>query len=364
MNPLRMVLLPILLSTAIFGFVTGNRVGRPVGSATGGAGRVASQSTAAQPQVTAIQILFKGHPVDQLAAGSNPERYRIIITGTAFDQSSEVLLSGKRTRAVFVSATQLTARLRPKLLKAPGDFFLQVENPDGQVSNSVILDVISPSSVLSTISVMPDAGPDGAVVSVTGTGFTPSDNRVRFVHSPLGGFGGIEASVPSADGKTLVFTVTTCPNLPCFYSTPPCLVTCQPINPGEFHLSISNANGLSNSIGFLLSSPSGPIGVWGANQAGTLVKAAVTDTYITVDGPCFTALITQTLALDADGNFSLSGTFTPQVGPAGRLGQPAQFTGSVNGGMMTLTIAPEGETPLGPYVLTFGDDFVVPKPCV
>ncbi|MEO8432697.1 MAG: hypothetical protein ABI592_14390 [Acidobacteriota bacterium] len=57
-----------------------------------------------------------------------------------------------------------------------------------------------------------------------------------------------------------------------------------------------------------------------------------------------------------NGNFTLPGTFTQLTGVyPGRIDYPAQFTGSVEGSRMTISIQVPGESRLlGPYLLTAG----------
>ncbi|HYL99693.1 MAG TPA: IPT/TIG domain-containing protein [Blastocatellia bacterium] len=330
-------------------------------------GRTTAQDSfsSTEPAVTNVQVLFQGNPASNLIAGTDARQYRLAVTGTGFHHASQVLLDGRKARTVFTSPTQLTAKVKPVLLEKPGDLILSVQNPDGTTSNTVIVDVVSPPSVLSVTRLSADAGPPGATITITGTGFTPTGNFVRLVHSPLGDRQGIQADVPSSDGQTLQFTVTNelCPA--CVFTNPACAVACLLANPGGYRISITNANGLSNGLDFILSSTNGPIGVWGSflDLPGPVGRAAVSDSSITFDGLCFTGSVAGTLVTDASGNFNLSGTFTSQVGPAGQNPRPAQYSGSVSNGVMILTITTQGTT-LGPFRLVFGNDIVVPKPCV
>lgn len=74
-------------------------------------------------------------------------------------------------------------------------------------------------------SLNPDAGPPGIQVTISGSGFTPTGNTVQ-------SNGAVVAdNLGSADGKTLAFTVPAA-------------------SPGEYPLSVSNSNGISNEMTF------------------------------------------------------------------------------------------------------------------
>ncbi|HTR77556.1 MAG TPA: IPT/TIG domain-containing protein [Gemmatimonadaceae bacterium] len=80
----------------------------------------------------------------------------------------------------------------------------------------------------------------GAVITVeiVGTGFTPERNRVRF--------GSLDAgSVPSVDGRTMTFVVPS--SYPARGEAPP-----PHVGPGRYAVSVSNANGTSDSLIFTL----------------------------------------------------------------------------------------------------------------
>ncbi len=94
----------------------------------------------------------------------------------------------------------------------------------------------------------PSSGPLGTQVIITGSGFTPTGNKVKF-----GNFG-IEDNpsyrLNSSDGKTLVFTVPSNNYVACLSAMPPCGVSLTLIPPGIYQVSVINANGTSNSVSF------------------------------------------------------------------------------------------------------------------
>jgi hypothetical protein len=416
--------------------------------------------------IVGTQVFFAGQPVDGLTVGTKVKRYTVEITGVGFDASARVLVNGMKIPVLSSSPNQITARFKGLVL-VPGELSLQVMNPDGEISNAMMIEVVSDPSVLSLSAVSPVTGIVGAQVTVTGVGLTPTGNMVQMISVTLPTLRGFSGPVDSPDGKTLTFKIPAgvCP--PCVVSTPPCLGPCLAVSAGSYHLSVSNSNGLSNSVlflvesqisvsavspdvgaigshvtvtgagftpdgnivelvktanatfagligrlssadaktltfdipdsllprcffigcalpniplspgsyqlsvmnasgmsnsvSFVVSSASGPIGAWGST--GDKVKVTVTDTQVMVDGLCFTGLIQQTLVPDATGNFNLSGSFCPMIGPSG-VSQSAQYSGSISGATMTLTIKTSAGPTIGPFTLIFGNDLLIVHPCV
>ena len=351
----RMALFPLL---ALAAWAGAPMIAPPVHSSSAPAGFPASAQRL--PQIISVQILRLGQPVDALEAGTRAKDYRITITGTGFDSSSKVFLRGAKIPAAIISATEIVARVpAPKLL--PGEAALQVVNrSDGTASNTVAIDIISNSSILNAGPIVPSAAMVGDQITVQGTGFTPTENRVRFVRAANPAMRGVTVELATSDGSSLSLPVpaSVCAICP---TALPCPALCFPIEPGEYLLAVTNANGLSNSAGFLVSSATGPIGAWGGQNIGV----RVTDTEIEIEGSCFSGLVPQALATDQQGNFNLAGSYTPLVGPVrqGHQGIPAQFTGTVNGNTMTLTITVNSQT-VGPFTLGFGEVKTILHPCV
>jgi hypothetical protein len=322
----------------------------PPGFATG------EPQTAPPPRINSVQIFFMGGPVSELIVGTKARRYALKIIGQGFDPAASISVDGMRARISIASAVELDATLKGGFLMLPGQAALQIVNPDGQSSNTVFLDIVTDPSILSIARITPDFGPVGTQVTVTGVGFTATGNRVKLFSSASPEHSGVTADVASADGKTLVFTIGgLCP--PCVFASPPCELPCLVLNPGQYDISVTNAKGTSNSLKFLVSSPSGPIGFWGVQG----FSVEVTDTQVIVSGACFEGQIPQTLTTDTMGNFELAGTITLMIGP-GLLARPATYQGTISGNMMTFTIM-EGSSTLGPYTVTFGDEVHVVHPC-
>ncbi len=92
----------------------------------------------------------------------------------------------------------------------------------------------------------PSGAPVGASVTITGTGFSATGNNVHF------GVGGI-ANVSSSDGTHLTFQVPS--NVgPCDLLAPgsPCALFLQQVTPGSYPVLVSNNNGTSNTLTFVV----------------------------------------------------------------------------------------------------------------
>ncbi|MDB5188084.1 MAG: hypothetical protein JWO50_604 [Candidatus Kaiserbacteria bacterium] len=90
--------------------------------------------------------------------------------------------------------------------------------------------------------VSPNTGPVGATVTIHGSGFT-SDNTILF------GGGAIVHAV-SNDGSTLTFTVPSSLDPACRFTSPMCAVLSRQTTPGDYQVSVQNANGTSNAVSF------------------------------------------------------------------------------------------------------------------
>ena len=112
-----------------------------------------------------------------------------------------------------------------------------------------------PSPVITNIT--PLSGTTGTRVTISGTYFTATDNKVKF-----GNFGNENNPInnlPSNDGK-IIFEIPTTNYFSCWASRPACAVAAYLIQPGIYPISISNGNGYSNSVNFsLIESGSGSL---------------------------------------------------------------------------------------------------------
>lgn len=94
-------------------------------------------------------------------------------------------------------------------------------------------------------SLSPFSGPIGTKVVITGTGFTPTGNQVNFDT-------GVIIDLSSADGKTLSFAVPDDRVPLCAVTEPRCLLPApyNPVKPGTYWVSVTNANGTSGGVSF------------------------------------------------------------------------------------------------------------------
>ena len=97
----------------------------------------------------------------------------VTIAGTGFNQGLEVLIDGVTATAIIVvSATQITAATPARPVGAKD---VKITNPDGQYAAGVF--TYNPLPTISDVS--PVSGPQGTVITITGTGFV-SGAGVKF----------------------------------------------------------------------------------------------------------------------------------------------------------------------------------------
>jgi len=104
---------------------------------------------------------------------------------------------------------------------------------------------------LAVTSLRPTSGPVGTNVTITGSGFTATGNKIKFGN--LGSQDNPSYSLNSFDGRTLTFTVPLSDYYACWFSkseVPPCTVPATSTQPGAYGVSVINANGTSNEILF------------------------------------------------------------------------------------------------------------------
>lgn len=100
-------------------------------------------------------------------------------------------------------------------------------------------------------------------------------------------------------------------------------------------------------------------GVWGSDKASLRVKESGGTLDILAltlpSGGCFGSY-GEILQPIPRGRFTLAGTYTQLTGVyPGKVDYPAQFSGSVDGNTMTITISvPSQPQSFGPFVLTYG----------
>lgn len=126
---------------------------------------------------------------------------------------------------------------------------IYVANGNG-TSNGVDISIIAPVSQMPVISsIAPAAGPIGASVVISGSGFDATDNKVNFLSVSIG-YAGIVPGLPSPDGKTIALKVPSGVNPGCYYGTPKCLAPGFFLAPGAYQISVIAPSGTSNSMLF------------------------------------------------------------------------------------------------------------------
>lgn len=97
-------------------------------------------------------------------------------------------------------------------------------------------------------SLSPSAGPKGTNVTIGGSGFTLTGNKIKFGN--LGSENNPQYAVYSYSGTTLTFTVPYSNYVACWDSYPRCMVPAKTTQPGSYQVSVINANGQSNAMTF------------------------------------------------------------------------------------------------------------------
>jgi peptidoglycan hydrolase-like protein with peptidoglycan-binding domain len=97
-----------------------------------------------------------------------------------------------------------------------------------------------PFATLFITSISPNITTVGSTVTIHGSGFT-QDNTITL------GRGSI-VHIASYDGTSLVFTVPSSLTPACYFSKPPCLIASQQTTSGIYAVSVTNAQGSSNSV--------------------------------------------------------------------------------------------------------------------
>ena len=93
------------------------------------------------PAITSAQILKKGKPVDHLVAGTKSKKYQISLAGSGFVVGSKALIDGTEAGTSLTGSTELTVKLPFKKVPGAGMLTVQVRNLDGQVSNTLNIEV-------------------------------------------------------------------------------------------------------------------------------------------------------------------------------------------------------------------------------
>jgi uncharacterized protein YukE len=112
--------------------------------------------------------------------------------------------------------------------------------------------IITPptTSYLSVSNLQPSSGLVGAQVTIVGSGFTQTGNKVRFGNT--NSEQNPSYNLNSYDGRTITFTVPSSNYFACLYSYPSCYIAQVLVQAGTYPVSVTNANGTSNSVNFTI----------------------------------------------------------------------------------------------------------------
>ena len=180
--------------------VSGNFVAHS--SATGGAGRLFSPGARSSgiPFTTTDPVISSISPGAAIVGSGAVE---ISITGSNFQNGSQILVDGSPTSTTFISATELGAAIPASVTDEPGMHAVTVRNPNMIISNSVTFTVLGAIGVNEFLA----DPPDGAAGDANGDGTRDSsqDEFIEVINrtaSPasVGGF-----TVADADAVRFTF---------------------------------------------------------------------------------------------------------------------------------------------------------------
>lgn len=120
-------------------------------------------------------------------------------------------------------------------------------NCDSSNNPFTITSGITQSPAISALS--PVSAAVGTQVTITGSGFTSTGNKIKFgdLNTELNPSYSLNST---NNGTTLTFTVPTSRYYACSAGNPPCLVAQYLTPPGVYPVSVTNANGTSNTVNF------------------------------------------------------------------------------------------------------------------
>ena len=217
------------------------------------------------PSITPIRLPIP--TISSLQPTSGPIGTTVTITGSGFTSTGNTVNFGNGViqknvssfdgkTVTFTIPSYISPYCPPQMFCSavvypvnPGSYNVSVTNGNG-TSNS--LSFIVTSNVPAVTSLNPTSGPIGTTVTITGSGFTATGNKVKF--GSLGSENNPKYSFDSSDGKTLVFTVPFSNYLSCWYTNPVCSAAQYSTQPGIYGVSVINGNGTSNSLSFIVTS--------------------------------------------------------------------------------------------------------------
>jgi uncharacterized protein YfaP (DUF2135 family) len=84
----------------------------------------------------------RGNVFPAVPAGSNPKKFHLVVSGTDFDASAQLLVNGTALLIESASTTEIVGRFTREMLAAPGELTVQVKNSTGKLSNTVKVSVV------------------------------------------------------------------------------------------------------------------------------------------------------------------------------------------------------------------------------
>ncbi len=114
----------------------------------------------------------------------------------------------------------------------------------GNISDLAVKDRESTDAIPVVMGINPGSGTVGSKITLTGTGFLKQKNSIS-----IGDMKNALVDIPSSDGKTATFVF---PAAPCSADQAKSACPQSVLTPGEYTISLSNANGLSNSAKFIV----------------------------------------------------------------------------------------------------------------
>lgn len=198
--------------------------------------------------------------ISSLSPSYGPVEATVTIKGSGFTKNSFVNFDTQRVTPAFINSTTLTFVV-PSYVSpycppgavcalyvkevTPGNYPVTISN--GTITSNTVTFIVT-SGALSITSITPSSGRVGTTVTLTGTGFTPTGNKIKF--GDLGSENNPAYSLNSSDGKTIIFTVPLSDYMACWNSTPACSAPAQLTQPGSYSVSVINAKGTSNQVIF------------------------------------------------------------------------------------------------------------------